>query len=115
VDQVQSRNVASGCTALSDGTEQSNTPLVHGQRQHARLSHPDADAITGDARLRKFEQRAADPIPIADGHGIVGQPINGEVLAELPVDEVAPFQSLLPVAVRFDLIDVDCALRCSPP
>jgi hypothetical protein len=57
-----------------------------------------------------LEQGAADPVSIANAHRVVGQSVDGEVLAELSVDEVAPLQLLLPVAVRFDLIDVDRAL-----
>src|SRR5262249_17840721 len=83
------------------------------QRRHARLVRPNAEAIAGDPRLRDFEQRAADQIPIADAHHVVGQSVDREVLAELSVDEVAPLQLLLPMAVRFDLVDVDRALLTS--
>src|SRR5262245_8059737 len=80
------------------------------QCRHTRLVHPNANAIAGHARLRDFEQRTADPIAVADAHRFVGQSFNGEVLTELSVDEVRPLQLLLPVAVRFDLIDVDRTL-----
>src|SRR5262249_23494730 len=76
----------------------------------ARLTFPNADAIAGDTRLRHLEHRAADPVAIADAHGIIGQPFDGEVLAELPVDEARAFQPLLPVGIRLDLVDVDRAL-----
>src|SRR5262249_48704832 len=62
-----------------------------------------------------LEERAADPIAVADAHHIVGQPFNREVLAELSVDEVAPLQPLLPIAIRFDLIDEDGALLAAVP
>jgi hypothetical protein len=39
-----------------------------------------------------------------------GNPFDREILAELSVDEGGPLQLLLPVAVRFDLVDVDRAL-----
>ncbi len=80
------------------------------QSRHARFVHPDAEAITGDARLRDLEHRTADRIPVADAHTIVGQSFDREVLAELTVDEVGPIQLLLPVAIRFDLVDEDRAL-----
>jgi hypothetical protein len=83
------------------------------QRRHARLVHPNADAIAGDARLRHLEQGAADPIAIADAHRSVWQSFDGEVLAELAVDEVAPFQLLFPVAVGIDLVDVDRAVHAA--
>ena len=41
---------------------------------------------------------------------VVGQSLDGEVFAELPVGEVAPSQPLLPVAIGFDLIDEDGAM-----
>ena len=85
------------------------------QRRHPRLVHPDADAIAGHARLGDLEQRAADLIPVADAHHIVGQSFDREVLAELSVDEVGPLQLLLPVAIRFDLVDEDGALLTSVP
>ena len=80
------------------------------QCRHPGLVHSNADAIAGDARLRDLKQRAADLIPVADAHGIVGQSFDGEVLAELSVDEVIPAQLLLPVTIRFDLIDEDGAM-----
>ena len=65
--------------------------------------------------MRDLEQRAADLITVADAHGIVGQSFDGEVLAELSVDEVGPLQLLLPVAIRFDLVDEDGALLAPVP
>ena len=41
---------------------------------------------------------------------IVGQSFDREVLAELSVNEILPLQLLLPVAIRFDLVDEDGAL-----
>src|SRR3954464_5554865 len=75
------------------------------QRRHPRLVHANANAIAGNARLRYLEQGAADLITVADANGIVGQSFDREVLAELSVDEVGPLQLLLPVAIRFDLVD----------
>src|SRR6516165_6174920 len=75
------------------------------QCRHPRLVHPNANAIAGNARLSDLEQCAADLIAVADANGIVGQSFDREVLAELSVDEVGPLQPLLPVAIRFDLVD----------
>jgi hypothetical protein len=86
-----------------------------GPRRHPVLVHPNADAIAGNARLSDLEQRGADLITVADTHGIVGQPFDREVLAELSVDEVGPLQVLLPIAIRFDLIDEDGALLTPMP
>src|SRR5262245_41395919 len=108
--------VAGAHLAWLQDAEIESRPSARGeQRRHARLVHPDAEAIARHARLRDFKQRAADLIPIADAHNIVSQSFNCEVLAELPVDEVGPFQELLPVAVRFDLVDIDRALLPAVP
>src|SRR6516165_3657979 len=80
------------------------------QCRHSGLVHPNADAIAGNAGLSDLEQRAADLITVPDAHGIVGQSLDREVLAELSVDEVGPLQLLLPVAIRFDLVDEDGSL-----
>jgi len=71
--------------------------------------------IAGNARLRDLEQRAADLITVADAHGIVGQSFDRKVLAELSVNEVGPVQLLLPMAIRFDLVDEDGALLATVP
>ena len=55
--------------------------------------------------MSDLEQCAADLITVADANGIVGQSFDREILAELSVDEVGPLQLLLPVAIRFDLVD----------
>jgi hypothetical protein len=60
--------------------------------------------------LGDLEQCAADSITVANTNGIVRQPLDREVLAELSVDEVGPVQLLLPAAIRFDLVDEDGAL-----
>src|SRR5215831_8644460 len=103
--------VAGSDVAFLQDAEVEPRPPTRGQQGgHPWLVHPNADAVAGDTWLRHLKQGAADPISIADAHRIVGQSINGEVLAELTVDEVGAFQLLLPVAVRFDLVDVDGAL-----
>src|SRR5262249_12700850 len=80
------------------------------QCRHPGLVHPDADAVAGHARLRDLEQCAADSITVADANGFVRQSFDREVLAELSVDEVGPVQLLLPIAIRFDLVEEDAAL-----
>src|SRR5260370_36161486 len=76
------------------------------QGRHPGLVHPNADAITGNARLRDLEQRAAYLITVSDADGIVGQPSDGEVLAQLSEDELAPPQLLIPVPTLFGLLAV---------
>ena len=60
--------------------------------------------------MRDLEQCAADLIAIPDAHGIVWQSFDREVLPELSMDEVGPLQLLLPIAIRFDLVDEDGSL-----
>src|SRR5262245_14851942 len=80
------------------------------QCRHPGLVHPNTNAIAGNARLSDLEQCAADLITVADANDIVGQSFDREILAELSVDEVSPVQLLLPVAIRFDLVDEDGTL-----
>src|SRR5262249_55395521 len=85
------------------------------QCRHPGLVHPNADAIAGNPRLRDLEQCAADLITVADAHIIVGQSFDREVLTELPGDEVGPPQQLLPIAIRFDLVDENSSLFAPVP
>ena len=86
-------------------------PVVRYQQGgHARLIHPDADAIAGNAGLRHLEECATDAIAIADANFIVGKAFDGEVLAELTIDEVGTSELFFPEAVGFNLIDEDGAL-----
>ena len=82
----------------------------HEQRRHPRIVQADADAVAGDARLGDLEHGRADPVAVADADLVVAQPFDGEVLAELPVDEVVAAELALPVAVRVDLVDEHGAL-----
>ena len=75
------------------------------QRRHPGLVQADADAKAGHARLRDLEDRVADLVAVADANLVVSEPLHGEVLAELAVDEVVSLQLLLPVAIRLDLVD----------
>src|SRR5882672_7833328 len=102
--------------ALSqDATVEARPSAGCQQSRHPRLVHPNADAITGNARLADLEQGAADLVAVADAHCVVGQSFDREVLAELSMDEVGPLQLLLPIAIRFDLIDEDGALLTPVP
>jgi hypothetical protein len=59
--------------------------------------------------LSHLEHSGADAITISSAHLIVRQSFNGEVFAELSIDEAAPFQLILPMAVGFGLVDEDRA------
>ncbi len=90
---------------LEDAQVEAGPSVRHKQRRHARLIHADADPEACHARLRHLEERFADAIPVADAHLVVGQALDGEVLAELPKGEAAPAKLVLPVAVGSDLVD----------
>src|SRR6516225_3039644 len=98
---------------LQDAEVESRPSTGRQQRRHPGLVHPNADAIARYARCSDLEQCTADLITVADTNGIVSQSLDREVLAELSVDKVGPLQVLLPVAIRFDLVDED-GLRLTP-
>src|SRR5580692_7608303 len=91
-------------------------PSAGGQQcRHPWFVHPNANAIAGNAGLSHFEQRAADLVAVADAYGIIGQSFDREILAELSLDEVSPVQLLLPMAIRFDLVDENGSLLAPVP
>src|SRR5215472_11378265 len=92
---------------LQDAEVVSRPSAGRQQCRHPGLVHPNADAIARHAWCSDLEQCTADSITVADTNGIVRQSLDREVLTELSVDEVGPLQVLLPVAIRFDLVDED--------
>src|SRR5262245_58561388 len=81
--------------------------MLHQQGGHARLVHSDSNPVARHARLRHFEQRAADTITVANADLIVRQPLHREVLAELSKHEVVSPELPFPIAIGIDLIDED--------
>jgi len=75
------------------------------QRGNPRIVHTDPNPVAGDARLRHLEDRAADPVAIADADLPVAEPFHGEVLAELSAHEVVSSELPLPVPIRVDLVN----------
>src|SRR5262249_50250311 len=108
--------VASADFAFLQDTEVESRPSAGCQQcRHPWLIHPNSHAIASHARLGDLEHCAADLITVADAHGIVRQSFDREVLAELSMDEVSPRQLLLPIAVRFNLVDKDGSLLTPVP
>ena len=68
------------------------------------------DPVARDAWLGDLEHGVADPVAVADADLVVGEALDGEVLAELPVHEVVAAELALPVAVGVELVDEDGAL-----
>ena len=97
--------------SLGQDPEVEPRPVVcHQQRRYPGIVHPDADPVAGNARLAHLEDRAADLVAIADADHVVGETLDGEVLPELPVDEVVPVELALPVLVGVELVDEHRAL-----
>jgi hypothetical protein len=76
---------------------------------------PDADPIAGDARLRHFEQGIADPVMIANAHFGIRQSLDCEILSELAMGKVVSTELVLPITIRFDLVDKDCPVLAAMP
>ena len=68
---------------LEDAQVEPRAVVGDEQRRHRRLVHPDADAVARHARLGDLEQRPADAVAVADADLVVGEALDGEVLAEL--------------------------------
>src|ERR1043165_9867269 len=92
---------------LEDPEVEARPPARGEKSSHLRLVRANPDAVAGHPRLRHLEKRRADPVAIADADLVIRQPLDGEVLAEPPVAEIAPAEPLLPIAIRLDLIHKD--------
>ena len=62
-----------------------------------------------------LEDGGADLVAVADADLVVAQPLDGEVLAELSVDEVVSPELAFPVPVGVDLVDEHGALLAAVP
>src|SRR5256885_2363815 len=78
---------------------EAGSAVLHHEGGHLRLGHSDTQPVTGDTRLGHFEQGAADPVTVSDTDIAIGETVDGEILAELPVDEVVSSQVVLPIAI----------------
>ena len=89
--------------------------MRHEQCRHLRFVHADADPIAGDARLRHFEQGIADPVMIANAHFGIRQSVDCKILSELAIGKVVSTELVLPITIRFDLVDKDCPVFAAMP
>ena len=77
--------VAGADLAFLEHAQVEARPSAGGQeRGHLRLVRANADAVAGGPGLGHLEQRSPDPVAVADADLVVRQPLDGEVLAELP-------------------------------
>jgi hypothetical protein len=95
---------ASNFALLQHAKVKPRSVVRYEQSGHARFVHPNANPVAGNARLRHLEERAPDPIPIANANFIVRKAFDSEVLAELPIDEVVSPELLFPVTIGVKLI-----------
>ncbi len=94
--------------ALFDHPEVEAGPVVGDEQGgNPRVVHPNPDPEARHSRLGDFEDGGADSVAIADADLVVAQSLDGEVLPELSVDEVASAELAFPVAIRLDLVDED--------
>ena len=75
-----------------------------------RVVHADPDPVAGDPGLRYLEGGGADLVAVADADLVIAKPFDGEVLAELSVDEVVSAELAFPVPIGVDLVDEHGAL-----
>jgi hypothetical protein len=87
-------------------------PVVFGNSDDRECAAPPSAArssecrpAAGDTRLGHFEQTGPDPVAIANARLVVGEALDGEVLAELSKGEVATPELILPMAIGGNLIE----------
>jgi hypothetical protein len=108
--------VASSHFTFLQYAEVKSGPMVcHKQSRHFRFSHPDAHAIACDTWLRDLEERAPNPVSIADANLVVGQAHHCEVLAKLSECKIVTAELSLPVAIGIHLIHHHRAAFASMP
>ena len=100
--------VSSTNFAFRDDTAIEPWPAMRNkQGRHLGIVHANSEAIAGDAGLRHFKDRSADPVSVPNANLIVGETFDGEILSKLSVLEVISAEFALPIAVGFELINHD--------
>jgi len=77
------------------------------QRRHLGVIKSQPDFVAGNARLADFEDRTANPEPVADTDFIIREAFDREILAEITVNEIRSAKIFLPIAIGSGLIDHD--------
>src|SRR5215471_18280934 len=52
---------------------------------------------------------------VADAHFSIRQSLDGKILAELAIGKVVSTELVLPIPIRFDLVDKDCPVFAAMP
>src|SRR6516164_3341577 len=100
---------------LDDAKIKTGSAMRHEQCRHLRFVHADADPIAGDPRLRHLKDGTSDAIAIPDANLAIGQPVDGEILPELAIAEIASTELGLPIPVRIDLVYKDRPMLAAMP
>ena len=95
---------------LDDPEIKTRTPVRYHQRRHFRMIETQTEPVASDAWLADFEDRAADPVAVANKDLCVGQPIDREIFAEIAMNEVRPAKMIGPVTIGIELVDHEGAL-----
>jgi hypothetical protein len=98
---------------LQNAKVKSWSVMCYEKRRHARLIHPDADAVARYPRLCHFEYRVTNAVAIADADFGISKPLHGEVLSELAESKIVAAQKPLPVMVGIRLVHEYGALLSS--
>src|SRR4051794_2554182 len=85
-------------TLLEDAEVEAGAAVRDEQRRNARVVHANADAVTRDARLADLEDCGSDLKAVPDADRVVGEALDGEVLGELTMHEVAAAKLALPIS-----------------
>ena len=83
----------------NDPAVETGSSVRHQQRSHSGLSDAHACAIAGDTGLGYLEDRLPDPVSVPDADLIVGQPFDGQILAQKPGHQVIAMKFVGPVTV----------------
>ena len=92
--------VASADFAFLDHSEiEARSPVGDEESGHFRMAEPQANLEASDARLTDLEDAVADTIPLAYADFRIGEFLDRQVLAEIPVSEIRPAEIRRPITV----------------
>src|SRR5215469_16780143 len=84
--------------------------MRNNQSWHPRLVHANSQAVAGYARLSYFEYRLPNLVPVTNADLVIRKSFNSEIFSKLSKAKIIASKDPLPVSVRIDLVDEDCAL-----
>ena len=110
------KRVTSLNQALGDDPEiKPGTVMGDQQTGHFRFAEAHTDPETRDPRLGDLEFGLADAVPVANADLSIAEPVDREVLPEVPRSQVVTPQVALPIVIRLRLVDHHGALFTTMP